>query len=167
MQTKSVDAKSIDAATQYVTLGIDREVFAVEVHRVREILDVPVIAKLPNGPAYLLGMIDVRGECVPVIDLRAKLGFASIGHTELSRILVLEVEVEGRRLVMGLLADRVFEVTPLDGHGVEGAPDIGVRWRSDYIRGIGRRGDCFVVVFDLNRLFSSEDVALVIPEVAA
>ncbi|MBC7952539.1 MAG: chemotaxis protein CheW [Rhodospirillaceae bacterium] len=156
--------QALDDGSQYVTLGLDREVFAVEVHRVREILDVPPIAKLPNGPAYLLGMIDVRGECVPVIDLRAKLGFAPAAHTLQTRILVLEVEVCERRLVMGLLADRVFEVTPLDG--VEAPPDIGVRWHSEYIQGIGRRGDTFVVVFDLTRLFSSDDIARVVPEAA-
>ena len=157
----------LNDTTQYVTLGLDREVFAVEVHRVREILDVPAIAKLPNGPAYLLGMIHVRGECVPVIDLRAKLGFAPAAQTAQTRILVLEVEVCGRALVIGLLADRVFEVTPLDGGTVDAPPDIGVRWRSEYIQGIGRRGDAFVVVFDLTRLFSSEDMALVAPEAAA
>lgn len=146
---------------QYVTLGIDREVFAVEVGRVREILDLPPIAKLPNAPAYLLGMIDVRGECVPVIDLRIKLGFPPAAHTAHTRILVLEVEVDARRLVLGLLADQVFEVTPLDGGGVEPPPDIGIRWRSEYIQGVGRRGDLFVVVFDLTRLFSAEEVVLV------
>lgn len=156
-----------DDGCQYVTLGIDREVFAVEVHRVREILDVPPIAKLPNAPAYLLGMIDVRGECVPVIDLRAKLGFPAVDHTSHTRILVLEVEVGTRRLVLGLLADRVFEVTPLDGGGVEPPPEIGVRWRSEYIQGVGRRGDAFVVVFDLTRLFSAEDAALIAPEASA
>lgn len=149
---------------QYVTLGIGREVFAVEVHRVREILDVPAIAQLPNAPAYLLGMIDVRGECVPVVDLRLKLGFPPAERTAHSRILVLEIPVGERRLVLGLLADRVFEVTPLDGGGVEAPPDIGVRWRSDYIRGIGRRGESFVVVFDLARLFSTDEVALMAPE---
>lgn len=156
-----------DDGRQFVTLGIDREIFAVEVEGVREILDVPPIAGLPNAPPYLLGMIDVRGECVPVIDLRVKLGFAAAPHTPHTRILVLEIDVEGRSLVMGLLTDRVFEVTPLDGHDIEPPPDIGVRWRSEYIRGVGRRGKDFVVVFDLSRLFSSEEVAAVLPSVAA
>jgi purine-binding chemotaxis protein CheW len=159
--------KPLEDGGQYVTLGLGSEVFAVEVQWVREILDVPLIAKLPNGPNYLLGMIDVRGECVPVIDLRPKLGLASVAQTAYSRILVLEIELVGRRLVVGVLADRVFEVTPLDGQGMEAAPEIGVRWRSDYIRGIGRRGNAFVVVFDLTRLFSSDDAALLLPEVAA
>lgn len=154
---------AVDKTRQYVTLGIDREVFAVEVHHVREILDVPPIAQLPNAPAYLLGMIDVRGECVPVVDLRLKLGFPQAERTAHSRILVLEVGLGERRLVLGLLADRVFEVTPLDGHGVEAAPDIGVRWRSEYIQGIGRRGTSFVVVFDLARLFSTDEAVMLAP----
>lgn len=153
--------------SQYVTLGIDREVFAVEVHRVREILDVPPIAQLPNAPAYLLGVIDVRGECVPVVDLRLKLGFPQGERTTHSRILVLEIALAERRVVLGLLADRVFEVTPLDGGGVEAPPDIGVRWRSEYIQGIGRRGASFVVVFDLARLFSTDEVALMAPGAGA
>lgn len=160
-------AAPIDDVTQFVTLGIDREVFAVEVGWVREILDVPPIASLPNAPPYLLGMIDVRGECVPIIDLRVKLGFPSIPHTPHTRILVLEIVVEGRRLVMGLLTDRVFEVTSLDRGGLEGAPDIGIRWRSDYIKGVGRRGKDFVVVFDLSRLFTSDEAAAILPSVAA
>lgn len=156
--------RSIDDGSQYVTMGIDREVFAVEVQRVREILDVPPIAKLPNAPVYLLGMIGVRGDCVPVIDLRAKLGFPSAEHTLHTRILVLEVEACGRVMVLGLLVDRVFEVTGLDGDGVEPPPDIGIRWHSEYIRGVGRRGEAFVVVFDLARLFSAEDAARISTE---
>ena len=152
---------------QYVTLGLDSELFAVEVHRVREILDLPAIARLPNAPPFLLGMIDLRGQCVPVIDLRGKLGLPAAARTAQTRILVLEVEVAGRQLVLGLLADRVLEVTPLDGGTVEPPPDIGTRWHSEYIEGVGRRGDSLVVIFDLTRLFSTDEVALIAPPAAA
>jgi purine-binding chemotaxis protein CheW len=64
---------------------------------------------------------------------------------------------------MGLLADQVFEVTPLDGRDMEPPPDVGIQWRSDYIRGVGRRSDSFVIVFDLARLFSSTDIAFIGP----
>ncbi len=73
--------------------------------------------------------------------------------------MVLEVPVAGRQLVLGLVADRVFEVAPLDDGRIEPPPDIGSKWRSDYIRGVGRRGDSFVVVFDLGRLFGSDEKA--------
>jgi purine-binding chemotaxis protein CheW len=145
---------------QFVTLGIGREVFAVPVEAVVEILDLRPVFRIPETPAYLAGLIDVRGRGVPVIDLRTKLGLPAADATESSRILVLEVGIAGRSTVLGLIADRVFEVMPLDLRQLEAAPDIGVAWRSDYIRGIGRRGDSFVIVFDLAKLFSTDEVAL-------
>jgi len=145
-------------ASQYVTLGVDRDVFAVPVGCVREILDVPAVARLPHAPPFLLGMIDVRGHAVPVVDLRVRLGLPAAGATPDTRILVLEVPLAERPLVVGLMADRVFEVTGLDGDGLESAPEIGTRWDSACIAGVGRRGRGFVVVFDVAHLFGSADL---------
>jgi purine-binding chemotaxis protein CheW len=144
---------------QFVTLGIDRELFAVPVQTVVEILDMRQMFRMPDAPAHLAGLIDVRGRSVPVIDLRVKLGLAAVSATESTRIMVLEVPVAGRQLVLGLIADRVFEVAPLDDGKLEPPPDIGTKWRSDYIRGVGRRGESFVVVLDLGRLFTSDEQA--------
>lgn len=147
-------------AVQYVTIGIDREIFAVEVAMVREILDMRPISWVPNTPAFMLGMIDVRGLGVPVIDLRVKLGLAAATPTEHTRIVVLEVPLaEGTRL-MGMVADRVFEVTALTDSDMP-PPQLGVRWRSDYIQAIGRRDSAFVIIFDLAHLLTSEEAALV------
>jgi purine-binding chemotaxis protein CheW len=149
-----------DDSAQYVTLGLDREVFAVPVGLVREILDMRPPFRIPEAPPHLAGLIDVRGHAVPVIDLRLKLGLPAREAGADTRILVLDVPVEGRVLSLGLIADRVFEVTGLDRHDVAPPPDIGTTWHSDYILGIGRRGDSFVVIFDLSHLLSSEDTAL-------
>jgi purine-binding chemotaxis protein CheW len=155
------------ATAAYVTLGVDSELFAVPVTCVREILDLCPVARLPHAPPYLVGMIDVRGDSVPVVDLRAKLGLAPAAATAATRILVLEIAVPAaggpQQLVLGLITDRVFEVTDLDGGRLDPPPEIGVRWRSDYMVGIGRRGQAFVVVFDLPRLFASEAAALLEP----
>ncbi len=165
-----------DKSGQYVTLGVGREVFAVPVTTVREILDAREIAHLPNAPSFLLGLIDVRGHSVPVIDLRIKLGLPPAEATEHTRILVLDVDVvdagDGesapqRRMVLGLLADRVFEVTALDAGSAEPPPEIGIRWRSNYIDCVGRRGDDFVIVFDLAHLLTNEETALLETRVAA
>jgi len=147
-------------AAQYVTLGVGEEVFAVEVTRVHEILDFGPVVRLPNAPDHVLGMIDVRRRAVPVIDLRVKLGLSPTVKTEHSRIIVLDVDIGSRIVVLGLLSDRVYEVTDLSDHAVEPPPDIGMRWRSDYIRGVGRRGESFVIIFDLSRLFSDDEVPL-------
>jgi purine-binding chemotaxis protein CheW len=154
-----MDHEDLRTDAQFVTLGIDREVFAVPVETVLEILDMREMFRVPDAPAYLAGLIDVRGRSVPVIDLRVKLGLPPAEATETTRIMVLEVAVARKSLVLGLVADRVFEVAPLDGGRIEPPPDIGTRWRSDYIRGVGRRGERFVVVFDLGRLFASDEPA--------
>jgi len=157
-----------DRIIQYLTLGIDREIFAVEVEQVHEIIDLRPITRVPNAPHYLMGMIDVRSRTVPVIDLRGKLGLTPIPPSEHTRIIVLDVATAGRNVVMGLVADRVYEVAALSGHSMEEAPDIGVRWRSQYIKGVGRRGDSLVIVLDLGHLFGGDETALIAtPELVA
>jgi purine-binding chemotaxis protein CheW len=152
--------QSAATVAQFVTLGIEQEVFAVPVEPVQEILAMRTLFRVPDAPGYMAGLIDVRGRGVPVIDLRTKLGLPKTPATENTRIIVLEVPASGRNLVLGLVADRVFEVAALDTKQIETPPDIGVKWRSDYISGIGRRGDGFVIIFDLARLFSAEASAL-------
>jgi purine-binding chemotaxis protein CheW len=148
-----------NAASNYVTLGVGDEIFAVDVAIVREILAYRTVAHLPNAPPFLVGVIDVRGCTVPVIALRLKLGLPAVSITDNTRILVLEINVKGRQLVVGLLADQVFEVAEFEIDGLEAAPDVGVRWKSEYIRGIGRLRGEFVIIFDMEHLLSSEDVA--------
>lgn len=145
--------------TQYVTFALDNEVFAVPVAVVREILDHEDAFRIPNGPEYLLGLRDVRGQGVPVIDLRLKLGLSRTVATQHTRVLVVDICLGERQLTLGLVADRVFEVVAFRGDQLEAAPDIGVHWNSHYIDGVVRRDQGFVVVIDLGRLLSANDVA--------
>ncbi|MDR6624382.1 chemotaxis protein CheW [Caulobacter segnis] len=146
---------------QCVTLGLGAEVFAVPVAFVREILDYSAPSALPEGPSYLLGLTDVRGRGTPTLDLRAKLGLPRVEPNLATRILVLDVPVDDRILSLGLVADRVIEVATFEPGEVEAAPDIGVPWRSDYIKGVVRRDQGFVVIFDLPRLLTNQDAALI------
>jgi purine-binding chemotaxis protein CheW len=153
---------------QFVTFSLGEEVFAVPVEVVREILDYEEAFKIPNGPDYLLGLRNVRGQGVPTIDLRLKLGLTRTVPTPHTRVLVLDIPMNERLLSLGLVADRVFEVTPFRKDQIEQAPDIGIRWRSDYISGVVRRETGFVVIIDLARLLSSDDAAVMTSrEVAA
>jgi purine-binding chemotaxis protein CheW len=152
---------------QFVTFSLGEEVFAVPVGVVREILDYEDAFKIPNGPDYLLGLRNVRGQGVPTIDLRLKLGLTKTVPTPHTRVLVLDIPMQDRLLSLGLVADRVFEVTPFRLDQIEQAPDIGVRWRSDYISGVVRRDTGFVVIIDLARLLSSDDAAAMMPKGAA
>ena len=150
-------ARSAAGEGQYVTLGIEHEVFAVPVESVLEILGMRRVCRIPEAPSYLLGLLDLRGRSVPVLDLRVKLGLPSQNATDTTRILVVEVIMNGRTLVLGLVADRVIEVLAMSCGEIEPPPEIGVRWRSQYISGVGRRGENFIIIFDLPRLFSTED----------
>jgi len=150
---------------QFVTLGLGQEVFAVPVAYVREILDYQTPFAIPEGPDYLLGLTDVRGRGTPTIDLRLKLGLPRVAPTLTTRILVLDVPLEDRILSLGLVADRVIEVAAFPDDRIEAAPDIGVPWRSDYIRGVVRRDAAagqggFVVLFDVPRLLTSQDTLM-------
>ncbi len=142
-------------STQYLTLGLDQETFGIDIRHVREILDMGPISALPHAPDFLLGMIDVRGSGYPVVDLRLKLGLPRAQQTPATRIIILDVPVNGRRTGVGFVADRVFEVTGLDKGELEPAPEVGGRWQSNYIGGIGRKGSTFVVIFDLDHLMKS------------
>ena len=146
---------------QFVTLGLGDEVFAVPVELVREILDHKAPFGIPDGPAYFLGLTDVRGQGTPTLDLRVKLGMAPVPPGLTTRILVIDVPLPDRTLSLGLVADRVFEVVTVRSDQIEPAPDIGLRWRSEYIRGVVRRESGFVVLFDLERLLTAADAATI------
>jgi len=137
---------------QYVTIGVANELFAAPVAKVQEILDMQAIARLPRAPDHLLGIIDVRGEGVPVLDLRLTLGLPAAADTENTRIVVLAVAGPAGEMRVGLRADRVFEVTVLDSDALDPPPTIGRAWSGHCVQGIGRRNGRFVTVLDLDRL---------------
>lgn len=145
---------------QAVTFGLGAESFAIPVTLVREILDYRETFRIPNGPDYLLGLTDMRGQGVSTIDFRLKLGLPPVAPTPATRILVIDAPLADRTLMLGLVVDRVLEVATFSNDQIEAAPDIGVQWRSDYIGGVVRRAEGFVVLVDVSRIFSSDEAAL-------
>jgi purine-binding chemotaxis protein CheW len=148
---------------QHLTFGLAGETFAVAVRQVREVLDLQRIARIANAPPLLLGMIDVRGQGIPVVDLKRKLALPETATTEHTRILVLEVARPGRQLVVAALADAVHEVAQLTGDALDPPPEFGEAWDTSFMHGIGRRHGAFVTLLDLERVFRSHDLDLVEP----
>ncbi|MEH3038697.1 MAG: chemotaxis protein CheW [Sphingomonas paucimobilis] len=142
---------------QVVTFGMGEEVFAVPVTMVREILDYRPAFRVPGGPAWMLGITDVRGQGVPMIDLRMRLGLSPVEPTLATRVLIVDVVLADRMLSLGLVVDRVIAVATFERDRLESAPDIGLRWRSDYIAGVVREADGFVVIIDAAEVFSNDD----------
>jgi len=137
---------------QYVTLGVNGELFAAPVEKVQEILEMRPVARLPQAPPNLLGMTDVRGEGIPVLDLRLTLGLPEADDTENTRIVVLNVNGATAPMTVGLRTDRVYEVTVLDSDALDQPPAVSGEWRAHAVAGIGRRNGSFVTVLDLDRL---------------
>jgi len=145
---------------QVVTFGLGTEIFAVPVSLVREILDYRETFHVPGGPDYLLGLTEMRDQGVTTVDFRLKLGLPRAEPTPATRILVVDVPLADRTLMLGLVVDRVLEVSSLHSGQLEAAPDIGVRWPSDYISGVVKRETGFVVLVDMSRIFSAQEAAL-------
>jgi purine-binding chemotaxis protein CheW len=116
------------------------------------------ISRLPHAPHFLLGMIDVRGTGYPIVDLRLKLDLPSVAATDATRIIILDVPIGNRVVGVGFVADCVYEVTDIDESTTEPVPSVGGRWQSDYISRIGRKGEKFVIIFDLARLMSDSEM---------
>jgi purine-binding chemotaxis protein CheW len=141
---------------QYLTLGLAGETFGISIRNVREILDMRPISRLPHAPHFMLGMIDVRGSGYPIVDLRLKLDLPSVAATDATRIIILDVPIGDRVVGVGFVADCVHEVTHIDETTMEDVPSVGGQWQSDYIAGIGRKGETFVIIFDLVRLMAHD-----------
>ena len=153
--------------SQYLTFGIARECFALPIESVREILDLQPISRLPQAPPYVLGLTDVRGAGLIVLDLRFRFGFPAAAATNKTRIIVAEATVGGQVRGVGRVADCVFAVSDFSGAALEPAPSIGPRWRAEYVIGVGREGAAFVVALDLDRLIDSENLIVDASSVAA
>ncbi|PLX79237.1 MAG: chemotaxis protein CheW, partial [Desulfuromonas sp.] len=128
-------------ASQFVTFQLGEELFGVKVHRTREVLNLISITSVPQTPDYMLGVINLRGQVVPVIDMRCKLGMPTVEASRDTCIVVLEVMVEDEPVVVGAQADAVREVLEIREDQIEPAPKLGSRLKTEFIHGMGRVDD--------------------------
>jgi purine-binding chemotaxis protein CheW len=144
--------------TQYLTFNLADEVFAVDVGRVREILEITTITKVPQTPDFMRGVINLRGSVVPVIDLRLKFGMTETERTVNTCIIVVEVAMDGETIVLGSLADSVQEVIEMEPAQIEAAPHIGTHLNTDFIKGMGNHDGRFVMILDIDKIFSASEL---------
>lgn len=144
---------------QYLTFRVSTELFSLNVSSVQEVLDLPNITRVPRVPEFIRGVINLRGSVVPVIDLSAKLGMDKIVDGEDTSIVVAEVELEGEIVVMGLLCDAVDEVIELYPHEIEPPPRIGTAVDSNYIEGMGKMGENFLIILNISKVMDDEEIS--------
>mgnify|MGYP000032007217 FL=1 len=140
-------------AMNALTIRLDDELFAVEAHHVREILELVPITEVPNAPEFVGGLINVRGRVVPLADLRVMFGMNRAEPDEDTRIVVMEVDMDGEPAIVGILADKVHDVTDIEAASIEEAPKVGMRWRPEFIKGIGKRNGGFIIIPNMERIF--------------
>ena len=149
------------ASQQYLSFALGEEVFAVNVQQVKEILDVINITRVPQMPDYMLGVINLRGSVVPVVDLRCKFGMEKKEQNQENCIVVLEVDFDGERVVIGALTDAVREVLDLTADQIEPPPRMGMKLKSEFIRGMGKQGESFIIILDIDKIFSSDELCTI------
>jgi len=145
----------------YLTFTLGEETFALQVRNVREVLDLTDVTKVPRTPKFMRGVINLRGSVVPVVDMRIKFNLPVIQDTQDTCIIVVEVNLDGEITEIGALADSVQEVFEL-GHGdIQPPPSIGMRLQSNFIKGMGKRDEKFIIILDIDKVFSADELILV------
>jgi len=153
--------QGITQTTQYLSFRLDEEEFALEITRVREVLDFTRITKVPQSPPFMRGVINLRGTVVPVVDLKDKFGIGSTDKTVNTRIIICEIDVDGDMTTLGALADSVHEVMEIEPEHIEPAPKIGTRLNTEFLKGMGKRDEEFIMILDIDRVFSADELSLV------
>lgn len=156
-----MSATGIIETTQYLTFKLDHEVFALDISKVREVLDFTAITKVPRTPEFMRGVINLRGSVVPVVDLRLKFGMSKTEKTVNTCIIITEVSVDGDTTILGMLADSVQEVMNLEPDHIEPAPKIGTKLNVEFIKGMGKQGEHFTIIIDIDKIFASGELSLV------
>lgn len=158
----------ITETTQYLTFKLADELFALDIGKVREVLDFTTITKVPRTPDFMRGVINLRGSVVPVIDLRLKFGMAMAEMTVNTCVIIVEVELGEEKVVMGAMADAVQEVLDLAPDQIEPPPRIGTKLDTEFIKGMGKHAEQFIIILDIDKVFTTDEMELVRePEPAA
>lgn len=155
-----MSVSTITQTTQYLTFKLDEEVFALEISKVREVLDFTAVTKVPQTPDFMMGVINLRGSVVPVVDMRLKFGMTRTETTVNTCIIIVEIELDGETTVLGALADSVQEVIELDPEQIEPPPRIGTRLKTRFIKGMGKRDNEFIIILDIDKVFSVEELVM-------
>ncbi len=153
-------SNSVETLNSFLTFRLGDELFAANVSKVLEILEIPKITKVPRSPAFMRGVVNLRGNVLPVIDTRNKFGLPSVEDTINSCILVLTIALEDKEIVLGTIVDAVQEVMEIEDSAIQPLPSVGTKYKSEFIEGMVKRDDQFIMILDINRLFSSNEASI-------
>lgn len=153
--------QSINITNEFITFKLNEEVYAIEVSGIESILEYTKLTKLPGMDSSLKGILNLRGKALPVIDLRTLFNLKESELTSDSAIIIMLIESGEKITAIGGLVDSVKEVIEILPEAIQEAPKVGMKIDNNYISGIAKRNDDFIIVLDINRVLSSEQLALV------
>ena len=159
-----MNENDMNETTLYLTFRLGDELLGLDVSRVREVLDLCPITRVPKTADYMLGVINIRSKVLPVMDLRSRFDMDAIEATVDTRIIVLEVEINGNKVMVSVQADSVHEVVEINSENIGAPPRVGDKWRTDFIKGIGKQNDSFILLINMDRVFSEENMDSILPE---
>ncbi len=157
--TRIAANSGISHASQYLTFRLGDEVFALDISQVREVLDYSTVTRVPRTPDFMRGVINLRGSVVPVVDMRLKFGMPKTERTINTCIIIVEIKSGEENVLLGALADSVQEVIEIEPESIEPPPRIGTGLKVDFIKGMGKRGEKFLIILDIDRVFSMEEIS--------
>jgi len=155
MKTDSQDRKSY-----YLSFKLDKEIFAVSVYKVLEVLQMQKVTQVPKAPEYIRGVINFRGEILPVVETRTKFNMPDREDEEKYVIIVLDLQINGQKLILGAMADGVKDVLEIKEEDIKEVPEMGSNYNTEFLKGMLKVDDGFIMILDIDRVFSVEDVAL-------
>ena len=148
-------------SAQYLSFVLDEKLFAFDVLKTREVLSYTKITPIPCTPSYVAGVLNLRGSVVTVMDFRLKFGMGEVAVTDDSAIIIVEANYGDEMAVVGALVDAVKGVLRFEKDQIEPPPKVGMKFSADLINGIGKRNDDFVVILNVDRVFSEDELAMV------
>ncbi|MEO1054236.1 MAG: chemotaxis protein CheW [Bacteroidota bacterium] len=151
---------SVINSQSYLTFTLDNEIFGSTVNRVLEIIEVPKITRVPKAPPYMRGVINLRGRVLPVIDTRVKFGMAPIEDTVDTCIVVLSIEVDNQEIVLGALVDAIQAVLEIGDDEIQDPPSFQFGYRTDLIIGMVKKADDFILMLDMDKVFSTQEITV-------
>jgi len=144
---------------KYLTFALANEEYGLEILKVREIIGYIEVTAVPQTPSYVRGVINLRGQVIPIVDLRAKFGMEAASVTDETCIIVVEIAQDARKSSTGIVVDRVQEVLDIDGGDIEEAPQFGTSVRTDFILGMAKVGESVKILLDIDKVLGGTDLA--------
>lgn len=150
--------KNTKRKNTFLSFGIGKETFAVSVSKVLEVLEKQYVTEIPNVPSYIKGVINFRGNIIPVIETRTKFNMPERSKTEKYVIIVFDLKIEDKKTVIGAITDKVNDVLTFDHAAIQNVPELGLKYNTEFIEGMIKNNEGFTMILNIDKVFSKEEV---------